>query len=129
MHLPFEILFTIFQYLKYEDLMTATEVCREWLKTGTDSLLWKKFVIVKKDHCLETAFEKIRKISRLERTKKIEIWGKFDHVTIHHNDLLKNSYLSNRHVEQLANTNLSQISFHHCILAGVDPILFARFLW
>ena len=127
--LPFDVLFTIFQYLQYEDLMTATEVCREWLKVATNSLLWKDFVIVKKDHCPELAINEILKIPRLEKTKKIEIWGQFEHETIHHKDFLKNRFLSNRHVEQILSTNLRQISFHHCILTAVDPSLFARFIW
>ena len=52
--LPFEIMFSIFQYLPYQDPMTIVLVCKEWRKVGTDSILWKNFSLVKKDHCLES---------------------------------------------------------------------------
>ena len=125
--LPFEIKFTIFQFLDYEDLMTVTEVCREWLRIGTDSILWKNFTLVKKDHCLERICE-ILKIPRLKNTKKMQIWGNFENETIHHKNYLKNSFLTDAHFEVLSQTNLSQISFHNCILTGVQPMAFARLI-
>ena len=86
--LPFEIMSSIFQYLQYTDLMTTVLVCKEWRKIGTDSILWKNFSLVKKDHCLDS-IGNILKIPRLAKMKKIEIWGNFEHLTIHHKNLEK----------------------------------------
>ena len=125
--LPSEIMFSIFQYLHYQDLMTTILVCRNWRKIGTDSILWKNFALVKKDHCLES-IGNILKIPRLQKTMKIEIWGNFEHLTIHHKNIEKNSFLLSKHFDLLSQTNIEEISFHNCILTGVDPITWARFI-
>ena len=120
-------MFSIFQYLHYQDLMTTILVCRNWRKIGTDSILWKNFALVKKDHCLES-IGNILKIPRLQKTMKIEIWGNFEHLTIHHKNIEKNSSLLSKHFDLLSQTNIEEISFHNCILTGVDPITWARFI-
>ena len=125
--LPFEIMFSIFQYLPYQDLMTIVLVCKEWRKVGTDSILWKNFSLVKKDHCLES-IGKISEIPRLAKTEKISIWGNFEHLTIHHINLEKNSYLLSKHFDLLSQTNLEEISLYNCVLTEVDPLTLARFL-
>ena len=125
--IPSEIMFSIFQYLHYQDLMTTIQVCKEWRKIGTDSILWKNFSLVKKDHCLES-IGNILKIPRLQKTRKIEIWGNFEHLTIHHEDVEKNSFLLSKHFDLLSQTNIKEISFHNCILTGVDPLTWARFI-
>ena len=125
--LPFEIMFSIFQYLPYQDLMTIVLVCKEWRKVGTDSILWKNFSLVKKDHCLDS-IGNILKIPRLAKMKKIEIWGNFEHLTIHHKNLESYSYLLSKHFDLLSQTNIKEISLHNCILTRVDPLTWARFL-
>ena len=125
LYLPFEIMLTVFQFLEYEDLMSVTEVCKEWFRIGTDPLLWKDFILVKKDHCLES-LSKILKIPRLEKTRRMEIWGNFEHETIHQRDFLKNCFLSSEHVELMARSSLTQISFNNCILSQVEPSSLAR---
>lgn len=40
--IPYTVLFQIFQYLDYNDLIKVGEVCRYWYQVSHDELLWKR---------------------------------------------------------------------------------------
>lgn len=41
-YLPYPVLYTIFEYLNYKDLVAAGQVCKLWYEVAQDDLLWKK---------------------------------------------------------------------------------------
>jgi F-box/WD-40 domain protein 5 len=41
-YLPYPVLYKIFQYLHYKDLVAVSEVCRSWYEVSRDDFLWKK---------------------------------------------------------------------------------------
>lgn len=42
--LPYTVLFQVFQYLTYKELIRAGEVCRYWYQVSRDDLLWKRLL-------------------------------------------------------------------------------------
>lgn len=41
-YLPYPVLFNIFEYLNYTDMITAGLTCKSWQVASMDDLLWKK---------------------------------------------------------------------------------------
>lgn len=41
-NLPYPVLYHIFRYLSYNDVLRAGEVCRYWYQVSRDDLLWKR---------------------------------------------------------------------------------------
>lgn len=41
-YLPYPLLYNIFEYLNYNDMVIAGKVCKRWHEVSLDDLLWKK---------------------------------------------------------------------------------------
>lgn len=42
--LPYTVLFQIFQYLDYKELVRVGEVCQYWYQVSRDEFLWKRLL-------------------------------------------------------------------------------------
>lgn len=42
MFLPYPVLFNIYEYLDYKNMVIAGQVCKRWHEASMDDLLWKK---------------------------------------------------------------------------------------
>lgn len=42
--MPYTVLFQVFRYLNYKELVKAGEVCRHWYQVSRDELLWKRLL-------------------------------------------------------------------------------------
>lgn len=41
-YVPYPVLYNIFEYLNYKDMITAGQICKRWHEASMDDLLWKK---------------------------------------------------------------------------------------
>merc|ERR1712106_1018872 len=99
-YLPYELWFKIFQNLPYKDLYNVALVCKEWKTLGLDRILWKKFVMVKKENNLAT-LERSVSIPRLGKIQKIEVFGGFVHESVFMLDKETERYIFDKHFSTL----------------------------